>query len=114
MTEYKTLEDDLFISLESVMSDIGQGVIHAQNKLDLTSLKIQNEINKMGDDSLGLQATWYAIPETDIEVRFVFSKSNDGQIKTSTFNAFVQNRYSIESEFTNGIRIKIMAVPKPK
>lgn len=123
-SQYASMSEDVFAPLEEVLIAAGRGIAKAQKELDFASLEIQKEIDSDPTlSAMGLEATWYAIPETELNLKITLSLeskiSSSGSRKTSSMmrispvNATFQNQFGFSEQISSELRVKIMPVPKP-
>ena len=117
--------DDVLISpLERVLARIGQGIADAQRTLDLNSIATQTEIdNDPGLRESGLEATWYHMPETEVELKLALNFRREDKIKGNKFisrkfrmygaplNAAYQNAFKTDVSGSSQIKFKIVSIP---
>ncbi len=71
--KYKSLLD-----FSNVISELGKGIVEAQINLNKRSIEMQNKI--LEDDNLnnlGINATWYTIPEVEFELAMEYKLINN-------------------------------------
>jgi len=100
--ESKTVYSDL----SDFICEVGKGIAEAQKALDLASIDVQNEI--LGNETLldyGLNATWYAMPEIDLELKMQYSVTESrSEEQTMTNGASLPTGV----KFENKRKIKIL------
>ena len=117
--------DDVLISpLERVIARIGQSIADAQRTLDLNSIATQTQIEN--DPALresGLEATWYHMPETEVELKLALNFHREDKIKGNKFisrkfrmygaplNAAYQNVFKTDVSGSSQIKFKIVSIP---
>jgi len=117
--------DDVLISpLERVISRIGQGLADAQRAMDLNSIALQSQIEN--DPALresGIEATWYHMPETEVELKLALNFRREDKVKNNKFisrkfrmygaplNAVYQNAFRSEVSGSSQIKFKIVSIP---
>ncbi|HRG68540.1 MAG: hypothetical protein IPK91_06125 [Saprospiraceae bacterium] len=114
----------LISPLTSFISEIGKDIAEAQQAMDSHSLELQKSIetsilNKELQD-LGYQATWYQIPEVQVELKMAVyyeenetTETNKKKLFFTPFNAKYQNSYNYKSEGSSSIKVRIVPVPQP-
>lgn len=71
-------EGGFFSDFTEIITQIGAGIAGAQHELDLSSIDIQNAI--LEDEELaayGLNATWYAMPEINFNLKMEYMMSEE-------------------------------------
>ena len=111
----------MYSDLSDVIAELGKGIARAQKALDESSIEIQNEILK--DDRLyamGLQATWYAMPEAEFTLKMDYAvsqtKSVSGKTELSKLsvapsNATFQNLFKSDKKEESTLRLKFVPIP---
>jgi len=115
------LVEEYFISFKDMIVQIAQGVAEAQEALDKQTLIIQGSINANPELSgLGLQATWYQIPEVtaSIKVSVAIRKTIVGtesvtRIFFCPINATYKSEFDFDFQGTSEMSFKIVPVPSP-
>ncbi|HGX94275.1 MAG TPA: hypothetical protein ENK35_13275 [Candidatus Tenderia sp.] len=120
------MEDVLVTPLADVLARVGEGVAEAQRAMDLNSIATQTLINN--DPVLseqGLEATWYHMPEVNLEVKMSLELRRKNYVKNnrtirrkvkmyaSPFNASYQNNFKVDVSGMSKITAKIASVPPP-
>lgn len=150
MTDFRQLAQDIGSApLGDLIAAIGQGVAEAQTALDAGSLEQTLALYSESDElarqmrELGYRPTFYAIPETEGELKLSLTVAGRAPIDDSTTAATTtpipstatigalrrldarprvyaapvdgryQNSYSFSSEVTATVRFKVVAVPPP-
>ena len=125
MPEPSQVVQDVFVdSIEEVLFKVGRGIAQAQTEMDRSSLATQVLIDN--DEILsktGIQATWYHIPETTVELKVSVSMQWE-EIKRAgkpiawkralylaPQNAAYQNLFGYDATSTSVIRTRIVSVP---
>ena len=117
--------DDVLISpLEQILFQVGRGVAKAQQELDINSIRTQTLLES--DPVLaefGLQATWYHMPEVELEMKMALNlrfedifEDNKFRYRRlrmygSPYNAAYQNNFKAEVSGTSQIKAKIVSIP---
>lgn len=114
----------LISPLTTFISEVGKSIAEAQQVLDSHSLELQKSIessvaNKELSD-LGYQATWYQIPEVQVELKMTVyyeenesSEVNKKKLFFAPFNAKYQNNFNYKSEGSSSVKLRIVPVPQP-
>jgi len=120
------LEDEYLLSIDDIIEKIAQGVANAQRALDEQSLELQRKIYT--DESLkslrdvGIQATWYKIPEVTASIKVCLSIHTEKDEATNQivrflwfmpYNATTKTSYELDYEGTSEVSFKIVPVPTP-
>ena len=119
----KDTTPSIYSDLSSVITELGKGVGQAQHELDLNSLRIQNDI--LQDDRLygmGLQATWYVMPEVEFTMKMDYSvyeeKTEKGEVKPNSTkisilpsNATYSNLFKSTKKEESSVRLRIVPIP---
>ncbi len=118
------VEEVLVRPLAEVLSRIGQGVADAQRALDLNSIATQTLLST--DPVLmeyGLEATWYHMPEVNVELKMNLSMQAEDTVKNTKvvlrklriyaapFNAAYQNTFRADVAGTSQVRARIVSIP---
>lgn len=124
--EEKTVKEGGFFSdFTEIITQIGAGIAGAQHELDLSSIDIQNSI--LEDEELaayGLNATWYAMPEINFNLKMEYmmseeaSESGSGAVRRklliSPSNAKYNNFFTSSKKEESSLSIKFVALPPPE
>lgn len=127
---------DLFSApMEAVIVTLGTAIARAQREVDRHSLELQREINEdpqLAD--LGLQATWYQMPRTELELSMavameerkapppgapaptgprVLEKYPLKQIHLQPVNAAYSNLFNFNVSGASRIKLTVVPVPPP-
>jgi hypothetical protein len=126
MAEHITSQiDEVLISpLEQIIARIGQGMADAQRALDLNSIATQTQIeNDPALREFGLEATWYHMPETEVELKLALNFRREDKVKNNKFisrkfrmygaplNAAYQNAFKANVSGSSQIKFKIVSIP---
>jgi len=115
-------EDEFYIKFDEMIVLIAKGVAEAQEALDKQALLIQESINADPKlSALGLQATWYQIPEVtaSIKVSVAIQKKIEEERTVTTniffcpFNATYKSYFDFDFQGTSEMSFKIVPVPSP-
>jgi len=119
----------LAAALEEFIISVGRGVAQAQLDLDRSSIEIQKMIDL--DPLLsqtGIQATWYRMPRTELEVKVAIAFADDPQPPPQPFpnalaraqrlfiqpvNARYQNQFRYDANAASTLHMTIVPVPPP-
>jgi len=120
------IEEVLVRPLADVMARIGQGVADAQRAMDLNSIATQTMIeNDPVLSEFGLEATWYHMPEVDLELKMALTLHREDVIKgkkvvrrrhrmyAAPLNASYKNTFDSDVSGASLIRAKISSIPPP-
>ena len=126
------LSDLISVPMEALLVALGSGIGRSQSELDRYSIQTQAEIDE--DPVLaqyGLQATWYQIPTTDLELRVAVAmqpRPDDGTPReivggvererlprpiVQPINARFQNQFSYDVQAASLLKLTVVAVPPP-
>jgi hypothetical protein len=124
--------------LEELIVSLGSGVGRAQAELDRHSISTQERI--LGDPMLaqfGVEATWFQIPNTELELKIAVDLENLAAAETPTgpelpllepptgfprivprlwalpVNPRVQNQFGFDVNAATTVKLSIVAVPPP-
>ena len=125
--------DLLSTPMEQLLVALGAGIGQAQKELDRHSIEIQKQI--LEDPVLsqyGLEATWYQIPKTDLELKIAIAMEQPetpppdrpvlvGGVKQKALvrlwaqpvNARYTNQFSFELQAASTLKLSVVAVPPP-
>lgn len=115
------LEEEFFISFNDMIVQIAKGVAEAQGILDEQTLKLQESINANPKlRAVGLQATWYQIPEVTASIKVsvaIQKKIVEGKSVTNIFfcpfNATYKSEFDFDFQGTSEMSFKIVPIPSP-
>ncbi len=118
------IEDVLVHPLEEIIARIGQGVANAQRALDLNSIATQTLLsNDPVLKEYGLEATWYHMPEVNLELKMTLTLRREDQVRDSKvvlrklrmyaapFNSSYQNSFNTEVSGVSQIKARIVSIP---
>lgn len=121
------IEDTLSGSLDDILFAVGKGIADAQSLLDQNSLATQVMIDNYAPLSeWGIEASWYHIPETTIEIRLALSVhweevKRDGapsywkhSILGTPYNASYQNKFNYDANGSSVVTARIISVPSQR
>lgn len=117
--EEVNFEEVLVAPLEAILRKIASAIADAQLKLDEAMLNQQREIKKNFPKlaELGYIATWYHMPEVNVELKMVMHYEEMKEKKYlplwSPFNAKYRSNYSFEAEGSSILKLKIVSTPPP-
>lgn len=130
-TKFVSFNESAFAPIEDMLTATGRGIAQAQKAMDMASIEIQKEID--ATEALagtGIQATWYAIPEVELNLKIALSiegttgaggaagtgsvgKAAGGKIRITPINARFQNQFDFSQQVASELKVKIVPVPKP-
>lgn len=123
---YIPSEENYFLSIEDMISQIAQGIANAQRNLDEQAIELQKKI--FTDPELrslrdaGIQATWYRIPEVTATIKVTITSHTEGEesgsktapfLFLSPYNATYKNSFELDYQGMSEISFKIVPVPQP-
>ncbi len=121
------IEEVLIDPLENILARIGQGIAEAQRSLDLNSIATQTLLdNDPVLKDYHLQATWYHMPEVELELKMTLNMCREDKRKgnqllyrklrmyAAPHNASTQNIFKLEAQGTSKIKARIVSVPPAK
>jgi len=125
VTSGEQIEEVLITPLSRLLGEVGCSVAETQRALDLNSIKSQLEIEE--DENLkdyGIQATWYHIPEVDLELKLSLSIKLETEVDSKNkvrgykpvlnaapLNASYNSLYNYNVEGSSSIKAKIVSIP---
>lgn len=118
-------------TIEAVIKALATGVAEAQSELDLHSIATQQRIDE--DPILseaGLQATWYQLPKTELDLTMAVALEEPAASSGTTggpgpatglmtklhlqpVNAQYQNQFSFDARAASTMHLSIVPVPAP-
>ncbi len=120
------LEDEYLLSIDDIINQIAQGVANAQRALDEQSLELQRRLytdeNLKHLREVGIQATWYRIPEVTASIKVCISTHIEKDEQTqklrpfllfTPYNATTKSTYELDYEGTSEVSFKIIPIPTP-
>jgi hypothetical protein len=127
-TTAQQVADLLSTPMEQMLVALGAGIGQAQVELDRHSIEIQKQI--LEDPLLsqyGLEATWYQIPKTDLELKIAIAMEKQEQsvpiggvkpkpvlrIWAQPMNARYTNQFSFDLQAASTLKLSVVAVPPP-
>jgi hypothetical protein len=100
------------LPVEEILASVAGSVVQAQQTLDEQSLASEVRIREQElDKNFGLSATWYTIPELELELRLAFEVGNKGEVKTQMVDAAYQAKYGFDLKASSLLQSRIVAVP---
>ena len=121
------IQDVLISPLERIISSIGQGLADAQRAMDLNSIATQTRIeNEPTLKEHGLEATWYHMPETEVELKLALNFRREDKIKNNRFisrkfrmygaplNATYHNAFKSDISGSSRVKFKVVSIPPPR
>ncbi|WMW21235.1 hypothetical protein RE476_07410 [Methanolobus mangrovi] len=119
------IEEVLVSPLSTILSEMGKSIAETQKALDRNSIDTQIELS--GDEALqdyGLEATWYHIPEVDIELKMALSMKYEEErdsknrirgykrvLSAAPLNASYNSLNSYDVKGSSVLKAKIVSVP---
>jgi hypothetical protein len=107
--------------IEGVIAALGRGVAEAQAELDRSSARAQAELDADPVLSrLGTQATWFQLPQVDLELRISMTVTRDPQslrplrLIAQPVSAKFKNHFDYTTEASSLVRLTIVPVPPPR
>lgn len=126
----------LVVPFDVLLSETARAVAEAQAVLDETSMRVQEQLDILTDQAIAdadgdpsglarfqVDATWYHIPEVDIEMKMAVSMElkqetrTDGRsvftprLRSIPYNSKVKNLTNLDAEGTSRVSAKIVSVP---
>lgn len=121
----ESIEEVLVSPLSTILSEMGKSIAQTQRALDRNSIDTQIEL--LTDDALqkfDLEATWYHIPEVDIELKMALSMKYEEErdsknrirgykrvLNAAPLNASYKSLNSYDVEGSSVLKAKIVSVP---
>lgn len=134
----KQVTDLLSAPMEAVIIALGIGVARAQREMDRLSIELQREIDQdPALAELGLQATWYQMPHTELELTMAIAmeQRSDGdrapaagpvrageslllpyklkQVHLQPVNAAYTSQFDYDVQASSKLKLTIVPVPPP-
>lgn len=119
------IEEVLVSPLSTILSEMGKSIAQTQKAMDKNSIDTQIELSS--DEVLkdyNLEATWYHLPEVDIELKMALSlsyeeeKDSKGRVRgykrilnAAPLNASYKSLNSYDVEGSSVLKAKIVSVP---
>ncbi|WP_406661854.1 hypothetical protein V7O66_04880 [Methanolobus sp. ZRKC3] len=119
------IEEVLISPLSTILSEMGRSIAQTQRTLDRNSIDTQIELST--DEVLkeyDLQATWYHMPEVDIELKIALSMKYEEErdsknrirgykpiLNAAPLNASYKSLNSYAAEGSSVLKAKIVSVP---
>lgn len=114
------MNEVLIAPLGNLVREMGKSVAVAQQELDAAALAAQQQIATKYPElaTLGYQATWYQIPEAEVEMRMAlhFEKpagNKPARVFAAPFNVKYRNVLDFSAEGSSSLRFRIVPVPPP-
>lgn len=111
----------VYSDLCDMISELGKGIAQAQQAMDESSIAMQNKILENDElYAMGLQATWYAMPETEFTLKMDYAvsqqylingKTKFSGLKIAPSNATFQNLYKMDKKEESTLKLKIVPIP---
>jgi len=113
------IEEILVRPIEEILKRMGVAIAETQKELDRNSIATQVAIeNDEMMSKYGLQATWYHIPEMNIELKMSLTMHSEtvGGIErrfvtAALHNASYQNKFNYAAEGASTLKLKIASIP---
>ncbi|WP_407355636.1 hypothetical protein [Methanolobus sp. WCC5] len=121
----EAIEEVLVSPLSTILGEMGKSIAQTQRALDRNSIDTQIELET--EESLkdyGLEATWYHIPEVDIELKMALSMGYEEErdskdrvrgyrrvLNAAPLNASYKSLNSYAVEGSSILKAKIVSVP---
>jgi hypothetical protein len=119
------IEEVLVSPLSTILSEVGKSIAQTQRALDRNSIDTQIELST--DEALqefDLEATWYHIPEVDIELKMALSMKYEEErdsknrirgykrvLNAAPLNASYKSLNSYDVEGSSVLKTKIVSIP---
>lgn len=110
--------------LGEIVKHVGRAIAETQRELDINSIATETELtDKREELGYDLHATWYHLPETDIEIKMSFSmeweeEKKGGQtvawkpvLYAAPLNASYKNLFEYDATGTSVLKAKIVSIP---
>lgn len=132
----RTTRELLEVPFPLLLSQAAEAVAEAQVALDESSMRLQAQLDELtaaaiadsGDEASGLaryqvDATWYHIPEVEIDVRMALTMKieeetrSDGRrvlrprLRSVPYNVTSSRQSTLEATGTSSVKAKIVSVP---
>ncbi len=132
----RTTRELLEVPFPLLLSQAAEAVAEAQVALDESSMRLQAQLDELtaaaiadsGDEASGLaryqvDATWYHIPEVEIDVRMALTMKieeetrSDGRrvlrprLRSVPYNVTSSRQSTLEATGTSAVKAKIVSVP---
>ena len=111
----------VYSDLCDMISELGKGIAQAQKAMDQSSIEMQNEILENDElYAMGLQATWYVMPETEFTLKMDYAvsqkqlitgKTKFAGLRIAPSNATFQNLYKLDKREESTLKLKIVPIP---
>jgi hypothetical protein len=121
----KQIEEVLINPLTRILSEMGRSVADTQKALDRNSIDTQIAIDSdKGLEGYDIQATWYHIPEVDLELKMSLSMKYEVErdskkkvrgyrpvLNAAPLNASYKSLYDYDAKGSSTLKAKIVVVP---
>jgi len=110
--------------LAEIVRQLGQAIAESQQALDRNSIAVETELADLAEElGYDLHATWYHMPETNVEIRMFFSmhweeQKKEGKpaawrrvISAAPLNASYKNLFDCEAGGTSTLKVRIVSIP---
>jgi hypothetical protein len=124
-TSNGNIEEVLVSPLSTILAEMGKSIAETQRAMDKNSIATQIELSS--DEALkdyNLEATWYHLPEVDVELKMALSMSYEEEkdsrgrvrgykrvLKAAPLNASYKSLNSYDVEGSSVLKAKIVSVP---
>jgi len=115
------IAEQLAAPLEELIAALGAGIGRSQAALDRHAIEIQRLID--ADPALaplGIAATWYQIPSSDLEIRVSLALERAAadtterpRIWAAPVNARYANKFAFAIEASSTVKLTVVAIPPP-
>lgn len=115
------IAEQLAAPLEELIAALGAGIGRSQAALDRNAIETQRLID--GDPALaplGIAATWYQIPSSELEIRVSLSMTRTAadtgeqpRIWAAPVNARYANKFAFDVEASSTVKLTVVAIPPP-
>lgn len=103
------------LGIDEILLSTARGLLQAQRAMDTTSLAAERRLREAGfDNRHGWTASWYTIPELDLDLRLALNVGSAGEVHTDIVDADYQSRYGFDVQASSELRTKFVAVPPPQ
>jgi hypothetical protein len=120
----ETITEVLAEPLGEIVKHVGRAIAETQQALDRNSIAIEAELaDKREELGYDLHATWYHLPETDIEIKMSLSMHWEEEKKAgktvawkpilyaAPLNASYKNLFNYDATGTSVLKAKIVSIP---
>ena len=120
----KSIGEVLTEPLGEIVKHVGRAIAETQQAMDSLSIALETELaDKSEELGYDLHATWYHIPETDIEIKMSLSmyweeEKKEGStiawkpvLYATPHNALYKNLFNYDATGTSVLKAKIVSIP---